>query len=200
MIKETARHYRLGYSPLTRSELIQKVASQMSQKRFEHVLRVEEMALILAKRYQCCLEKASIAALTHDYAKERPDDEMVGLIHSGDYPEGLVTYGNAIWHGIVGADIVAKELGITDSDILQAIRLHTTGASDMSLLAKVIYVADYVEMGRDFPVVQEARALALEDLDEAVAFETKQTLLYLTQKEMLIYPKTLETYNHWVVK
>lgn len=200
MVKEMVSNYTLGYSPMTRSELMSKVASQMSRKRFEHVLRVEEMALILAERYGCCLEKTSIAALTHDYAKERPDEEMIALIQAGDYSTDLIKYGNAIWHGVVGADVVAEELGITDSDILHAIRLHTTGSSEMSLLAKVIYVADYVEAGREFPVVKEARALALEDLDRAVAFETKQTLLYLTQKEMLIYPKTLETYNHWVVK
>ena len=112
----------------------------------------------------------------------------------------LLRWGNAIWHGLVGAYFVEHELGITDHDILEAIRLHTTGAPQMSLLSKIIYVADYIEPGRDFPGVEEARRLAVLDLDQAVAFETKQTLQYLIGKNVPIYPKTIETYNQWVAK
>ncbi|HBC4834740.1 TPA: bis(5'-nucleosyl)-tetraphosphatase (symmetrical) YqeK, partial [Enterococcus faecalis] len=86
-----------------------------------------------------------------------------------------------------------------DEEILQAIRVHTTGAAKMSLLDKIIYVADYIEPGRDFPGVKEAREIALVDLDAAVAYETKHTLLHLIEQEHKIYPKTLETYNQWVV-
>lgn len=191
--------YSNQYVSYTREELIKKVAIQMSDKRFQHVLRVEEKALELAHLYKVDLEKASIAALTHDYAKERSDDEMIDWIKSHDFDLELIEYGNAIWHGIVGASVVRKELGITDEEILKAIEYHTTGASQMSQLAKVIYVADYVEEGRTFPVVNEARQIAKKDLDEAVAFETKHTLLFLIQKNARIYPKTIETYNTWVV-
>lgn len=192
--------YSEEFSPHTRDVLLEKVSSQMSDKRFAHVLRVEEMALELCELYRGNPEKVSIAALTHDYAKERPDDEMIQVIKESKLSDELISYGNAIWHGVAGAELVRDELGITDEDILNAIRCHTTGAKEMSLLAKIIYVADYVERGRDFPVVTEARELALSNLDEAVAFETKHTLLYLVKQEALIYPKTLETYNHWVVK
>lgn len=71
---------------------------------------------------------------------------------------------------------------------------------EMSPLVKVIYVADYVERGRNFPVVSTARELAFTDLDQAVAFETEQTLLYLIETKRKIYPRTLDTYNTWVVK
>jgi len=98
----------------------------------------------------------------------------------------------------VGADFVQRELSIDDEEILQAIRLHTTGAADMGLLDKIIYVADYIEPGRNFPGVEEAREIALVDLDKAVAYETKHTLLHLINQEAVIYPKTIETYNHWV--
>lgn len=70
----------------------------------------------------------------------------------------------------------------------------------MSLLDKIIYVADYIEPGRSFPDVKEAREIAMIDLDEAVAFETKHTLAHLIAQEIKIYPKTIETYNHWVAK
>lgn len=132
----------------------------MSEKRFNHVLGVEAAALSLAERYGESKEKASIAALTHDYAKERSDSEFKQVIRDYDYDLDLLNWNNAIWHGLVGAQFVEKELGITDESILQAIRLHTTGASQMSLLDKIIYVADYIEAGRDIPGVEKARAIA----------------------------------------
>lgn len=200
MTRNKVTPYGTQYTFYTRELLIEKVQMRMSEQRFAHVLRVEEMAVGLAGRYGASIEKASIAALTHDYAKERPDDEMEYLIRSEGFDLDLLEYGNPIWHGIVGAYLVQKELSIHDSEILQAIRLHTTGAKEMTILDKVIYVADYVEVGRQFSGVEEARKIALEDLDSAVAYETKHTLLHLIEKNKKIYPKTLETYNYWVVK
>lgn len=187
------------YTASKREELMQEVQMHMSERRFQHVLGVEEMAVALAAKYGASEEKASIAALTHDYAKERPDEEFELIIHRDGYDLDLLNYGNAIWHGLVGASMVQRELGIDDEEILEAIRLHTTGAKKMSLLDKIIYVADYIEPGRNFPGVKEARELALIDLDEAVAYETKHTLQHLIEQEQQIYPKTLETYNYWVV-
>lgn len=193
-------NYSTDYTAYTREILMQKVQMRMSEQRFKHVLGVEQTAVALAERYGCSPEKASIAALTHDYAKERPDDEFILFIEREQLDPELLAYGNAIWHGLVGASFVERELGITDEEILQAIRLHTTGAAEMSLLDKVIYVADYIEPGRSFPSVKEAREIAMIDLDEAVAFETKHTLAHLIAQESKIYPKTIETYNHWVAK
>ncbi|KAF1296815.1 HD domain-containing protein [Enterococcus sp. JM4C] len=193
-------NYSEAYTPYAREELMQKVQMRMSERRFKHVLGVEETAIALAEKYGASPEKASVAALTHDYAKERPDDEFIMVIKRDGYDKELLNYGNAIWHGLVGADFVSRELGIMDEEILSAIRLHTTGAAEMSLLDKIIYVADYIEPGRSFPGVKEARELALIDLDEAVAFETKHTLAHLLAQEQQIYPKTIETYNYWVAK
>ncbi|MGX7024343.1 bis(5'-nucleosyl)-tetraphosphatase (symmetrical) YqeK [Vagococcus hydrophili] len=192
--------YSKQYTKHTRVELTSLVAAQMSDKRFQHVLRVETKALELAEKYHVDLEKASIAALTHDYAKERPDEEMIAIIMNSEIDNEIIRYGNNIWHGVVGSRLVLKELGISNQDILNAIESHTTGRSNMSELEKVIYVADYIEEGRNFPVVEEARKIAEVSLDEAVAFETKHTLLYLINNQNKIYPKTLETYNAWVVK
>lgn len=191
--------YTDKYIMISRDELLEKVANQMSNYRFQHVLRVEKKALELARRYHINFEQASIAALVHDYAKERDDGEMINLIKSQDFSKELLEYGNPIWHGIVGAYIIEEELGITDQDILDAVRLHTTGAANMSELSKLIYVADYIEEGRDFPGVDEARRLSEIDLDEAVKFEAYQTLNYLLKRKQRIYPKSIETYNTWVV-
>ncbi|WP_207940207.1 HD domain-containing protein [Enterococcus sp. DIV2402] len=192
--------YSGNYTQLERELLMQCVQMQMSEKRFRHVLGVEETAIALAGRYGASLEKASIAALTHDYAKERSDDEFKLVIRRDNFDLDLLNWGNEIWHGLVGANFVQRELEIDDEEILQAIRVHTTGAAEMSLLDKIIYVADYIEPGRNFPGVEEAREIALRNLDNAVAYETKHTLLHLVSKEVPIYPKTIETYNKWVAK
>ena len=193
-------NYSDNYSAMNREALMQAVQMRMSERRFTHVLGVEETAVALAERFGESPEKASIAALTHDYAKERSDEEFQLAIEQGDYEDKkeLIKFGNAIWHGLVGADFVARELSITDEVILNAIRLHTTGAAEMSLLDKIIYVADYIEPGRDFPGVEDARVIAFSDLNQAVAFETKHTLTHLIEAEKPVYPKTIETYNRWV--
>lgn len=191
--------YSGSYTVYDREMLMEKIQMRMSEKRFLHVLRVEEMAVGLAEKYDVSVEKASIAALAHDYAKERPDEEMVRIILEEDFDKDLLIYGNPIWHGIVGAYLAKKELGIHDPEILQSIRLHTTGAKNMTSLDKVIYVADYVETGRRFPGVETARALALTDLDKAVAYEAKHTLLHLIENGVRVFPKSLETYNQWGV-
>lgn len=196
MTKQT--EWRQDFVALSRDELLVKVASQMSNKRFQHVLRVEEKALEIAGKFPMDLEKVSIAALTHDYAKERPDEEMIARIKKSQVDQTILSFGNAIWHGVMGAEIVQEELGITDAEILQAIRVHTTGDVVMTLLDKIIFVADYVEEGRDFPGLEDARQLALTNLDEAVRYEIKQTLLFLASKNQKIYPKTIDVYNTWV--
>lgn len=200
MIKSTDVFYSNDYTQLTRDELIKKVQSQMSEIRFKHVLGVEEVAVELAQLYNVSIEAASIAALTHDYAKERNPQEMQDLIISESLDLDLLQYGSEIWHGPVGAILVKKELRIEDEEIVNAIRYHTVGSPKMGLLEQIIYVADYVEPSRDFPGVDEARKLAKSDLAQAVAFETKHTLQYLISKQREIYPKAIETYNTWVAK
>lgn len=112
----------------------------------------------------------------------------------------LLNYGNAIWHGVVGAELLKDELGIWDEDILNAVRHHTTGAAIMSKLEQVIYMADYIEPARDFDGVQTARKITADDLGAGVAYQTKHTLQYLIANNKPVYPKTIETYNAWVPK
>ena len=190
--------YSKKYVSLTRDKLIQTIQSQMSQKRFQHVLGVEQAAVQLAEKYGASIEAASIAALTHDYAKERNNKEMQDLIFNEKLDLEWLDYGSNIWHGPLGAILVERELGISDADILNAIRHHTIGAEKMTVLEQVIYVADYIEPGRDFPGVEHARTLARENLQAAVQYETKQLLQHLIEQNRKIYPKTITTYNKWV--
>ncbi|CAI2590978.1 hypothetical protein AKUH3B111A_06440 [Apilactobacillus kunkeei] len=190
--------YTNKYIPLSREELIEKLNNDLTQSRFEHVLRVEQMSIELAKKNDVDVEKASVAGLCHDYAKQRPDDDFIQLIKKYRLDDLLLQYGNAIWHGEVGYLMVQNELGVTDIDILNSIKHHTTGAKYMSKLEQIVYMADYIEMGRDFPGVEEAREITFNNLAHGVAYQTKHTLQYLISANKTVYPKTIDTYNEWV--
>lgn len=188
------------YEQTMRAYLVEQVQANVNPKRWQHILGVEKSAIALAKRYHVDVIQASTAALVHDYAKECSDQVFLAAITQYDLDPDLKHWGNEIWHGIVGAELIRQQLGIDDEMILEAVRVHTTGAKEMSPLAQVLYVADYIEPNRQFPGVDEAREFAKEDLAAAVAYETKHTLAFLIQKEVPIYPKTIETYNSWVAK
>lgn len=181
-----------------RQALLEKIRVAMKPARFQHVLGVEQAALALADRYGCDPKKASLAALLHDYAKEMEDQVFLDLIAKYDLDKDLLNWDNNIWHGVVGAYKIAEDFGLEDQEIFQAIQRHTIGAGQMTLLDKVLYVADYIEPNRDFLGVDEARRIARESLDKAVAYETAQTISYLAKKGIPIYPQTLETYNGYV--
>lgn len=190
--------YNKNYIPMTRSELIDRLKKALKDKRFQHVLRVEETAIKLAEQYGVDVEKASIAGLCHDYAKQRPDEDFIAEIKKKGLNPLLLDYGNAIWHGVVGAELIKDELGIWDEDILNAVRHHTTGAPVMTKLEQVIYMADYIEPGRDFTGVKKARVITAANLQAGVAYQTKHTLAYLIENGKPVYPKTIDTYNAWV--
>ncbi|MDR0297579.1 MAG: bis(5'-nucleosyl)-tetraphosphatase (symmetrical) YqeK [Streptococcaceae bacterium] len=179
--------------------LLKKVRAVMSQKRFGHCVRVSEAARALATRYDYAdTEKAALAGLLHDYAKEVSDADFIRLIETYQLDAALKNWGNAVWHGKVGFLKVREDLGVEDAAVLRAIQVHTVGAREMSLLDKIIYVADYIEDGRDFPGVDEARELAKVSLDKAVAYETRETVKYLAARNLQIYPDTLATYNSYI--
>ena len=157
--------YTGKYTSLTREELIEEVRARMSKQRFKHVLRVEQSALELAEKYDVDREKSSIAALLHDVAKEEPDSEMRDLVISENLDLDLLQYGSQIWHAPVGAVQARRDFEIVDEEILNAIKYHTIGTPDMTDVEKVIFVADYIEPGRDFEGVKKARKLAEKSLE-----------------------------------
>lgn len=200
MMKSKKLTYSQEYIDCSREELLELVSQAMSPKRFIHVKGVEEAALELAEQYEVDLEKVSIAALLHDYAKEQSDEEMRDIIISENMDLELLQYGNNIWHGPVGAVMIKNRFNVEDSEILDAIRHHTVGAPNMGLVEQIIYLADYIEPNRDFKGVEEARELAKISLEKAIAFATLKTLKHLLNKNVKIYPRAIETYNAWVVQ
>ncbi|MGT2772339.1 bis(5'-nucleosyl)-tetraphosphatase (symmetrical) YqeK [Streptococcus marimammalium] len=186
------------YLNMSRDQLIKKLEQIVTKDRLKHMIGVEETCIRLARLNDYDVEKAGLTGLLHDYAKNLSDSEFIHLIDKYQLDEDLKQWNNNIWHGFVGSYKIQEDLGITDKDILQAIRCHTTGSNHMSLLDKIVYVADYIEPNRDFPGVKEARKLAEESLDKAVAFETAQTISYLVKKRIPIHPQTLQTYNRYI--
>ncbi|AXQ78072.1 HD domain-containing protein [Streptococcus chenjunshii] len=186
------------YLDFDRNELLEKLQAVMSQKRYNHVLGVEKAAVRLAGLYHFDKEKAGLAGLVHDYAKEVSDQEFLDLIDRYHLDPELKNWGNEIWHGAVGIYKIREELGLTDEEILHSIAVHTVGSAAMTKLDKIVYVADYIEQNRHFPGVEAAREIAEQSLDKAVAYETAHTVAHLAGKGVKIYPQTIETYNAYI--
>lgn len=183
---------------MERNEALQIVKEQLTEKRYVHTIGVLETALILAKRFGADEKKAELAAIFHDYAKFRPAEEMKQVIIKERLPVHLLQFHHELWHAPVGAYFVEKDVGITDREILDAIKYHTSGRAGMTLLEKIIYVADYIEPGRSFPGVDEVRKLANENLDHALIQALKNTMIFLMNKNQPIFPDTMDTYNDLV--
>ena len=183
--------------PIDRTTLLTKIASQMKEKRFNHCLRVEKEILRLAKQQGVDEEQASLAALLHDYAKERPLEELQQVAQHY-LPKEYHHAGSEILHGPVGALLLERELGLTDKTIQEAIVQHTIGGVSMTPLAKVLFLADYIEEGRDFPGVERARELAYSNIDAAIRYKLSSTITHLVAKQLPIFEETVTVYNAWI--
>ena len=146
------------------------VRGRLSDKRYEHTLNVRKMAVKLAKRYGVDEDKAALAALLHDSAKEISKDEMRAIMRAHpELAEGGEERPTPVWHGICAAILARTEWGVEDEAVLSAIACHTAGKPGMSRLDKIVYLADMSSKERDWPGVNKLRKLELKDLDLAYA-------------------------------
>ncbi len=179
------------------SELRTKVKHRQTAKRFEHTLGVAYTAACMAFTSDVPPLKAELAGLLHDCAKCYSDKELISMCHKAKVE--LTDYelaSPAVIHAKYGSYMAEHEFGITDPDILNAIRFHTTGRPDMSILEKLIFVADYIEPLRDKASnLKEARILAFTDLDECVYNILEATVTYLRSQNLSIVPDTLSAYE-----
>ncbi|MED0671520.1 bis(5'-nucleosyl)-tetraphosphatase (symmetrical) YqeK [Aneurinibacillus aneurinilyticus] len=181
---------------MKREQLLEAVREQITKHRYEHTLGVVDTAIRLADKYGADKEKAETAAILHDYCKFWPEDRMREIIESTPtIPKDLLEHDKELWHAHVGAEVVRSELGIKDEEILDAIRYHTSGRENMTLLEKIVCLADYIEPGRQFPGVEELRTAAEEDLDRALAKGLGGTITFLVNREKRIYPLTVLARN-----
>ena len=175
------------------------VRAHLSRERWEHTLRVVAMAESLATRHcpQLSLERVKGAALFHDCAKDLPLADLLKMVR--DF--GIVITSSdllcpQVLHGPVGAAWVEREWHIKDRGLLQAISMHTTGGPKMEILAKIIFVADYIEIGRNFPGAEKLREIAFGDLSQGVLACMDNTLCYLVARGEFVHPRMVAGRNY----
>lgn len=182
--------------------IIQKsLQANLSEKRYHHTIGVQYTAANLAMRYHYDIEKAQIAGLLHDCAKEYSDEKMLEKCKKYHLTINEVEKRNPyLLHCKLGAYLANTVYEIQDPEILNAITYHTTGRPEMSLLEKIIYVADYIEPGRStFKELISIRSMAYIHLDKTIYLILKYTLEYLKKKKKQkeIDTMTIETYHYY---
>ena len=184
-------------------EIERRIRPLMSEERFLHTLGVKETALMLARVWGGNEVKTVTAALLHDAAREMPLDRMQKLLLESDPPVKIseqVFEDPLLLHAVAGSAIARKEFEVEDREILLSIERHTTGGRGMSLLEKLIFVADFIEPGRAFRGVKTARALAATALDETMLYIYKFVLRLLVAKGRYVCADSLEGYNELILK
>lgn len=181
------------------TEIRKKVKKKLEKERYEHTKGVMYTAASLAMANGSDIKQAMFAGLLHDCAKCIPNEEKLTLCKKYDIPVSKFELDSPyLLHAKLGAFLAQKEYDITDAEILHAIEVHTTGAPDMSLLDKIIFVADYIEPNREkAPHLTAIRQLAFSNLDACVAQILKDTLDYLKKRGGSIDPQTQETFEFY---
>lgn len=180
-------------------EMRQKLIHELDDMRYQHTLGVMYTAASMAMRYGEDIEKALIAGLLHDCAKCIPALEKIEMCEKNGIEISETEAKNpGLLHAKLGAFLAEKEYGVEDLDILMSIKSHTTGRPSMSLLEKIIYIADYMEPGRkELSNMADVRKLAFEDIDKCLYRILKDSLVYLQSLNRVIDPMTEETYNYY---
>ncbi len=169
--------------------------------RYRHSVGVAETARCLAMRYKEDMDRAYTAGILHDCAKYIPDGERIVLCGKWGIPVNDVERHNpTLLHAKMGARLAEKKYGIEDPEILSAIRYHTTGHAGMTLLEKIVYVADYIEPLRDkAPNLTEIRSEAFRDIDRAIYLIARDTILYMNEQKQQddIDPETVRVFDYY---
>ncbi|PSL45054.1 putative HD superfamily hydrolase involved in NAD metabolism [Salsuginibacillus halophilus] len=184
---------------MNKEKVLEQVQAALTEHRYTHTLGVRDTAVRLAQMYGADVERAAWAAIIHDYAKFRSKEEMADIIKNEGMDTAFVTYGGELLHAPAGAVLAREELGVKDEAILEAVVWHTTGKPGMTVLEKVLFLADYIEPNRRFPGVEDVRAQADEDLDEAVCTALGNTITFLIKKRQPVFEKTLAAYNELIL-
>jgi predicted HD superfamily hydrolase involved in NAD metabolism len=163
---------------------------------YQHSLATAETAAELAQRFGSKREKAYLAGLVHDYGKRLNKQQLIQAAESYKLSLDTITLREArLLHAPVGAALLAGELKIKDRELLNAVSYHTTGSSRMTLLAKVLYLADCIEPGRDYDGVAEIRNLAVLDLEQALLAAVDRTICSVVARKMMLHPRSVAFRN-----
>ncbi|OGD14731.1 hypothetical protein A2V47_05510 [Candidatus Atribacteria bacterium RBG_19FT_COMBO_35_14] len=174
-----------------------KLKEMLGEERLEHSVNTSKIARKLAIKYNYNADKAEVAGLLHDCAKDLDYQTLEKMVLEYNIQlDEIVQKIPKLLHPLVGIVIAKKEFNIQDPVILKAIKTHSTGAAQMSLLDKIIYLSDKIEPLRNMNGVEEVRKMAEIDLDRAVLMALDKGLLYLINKNLLIHPISIEARNN----
>ncbi len=169
-----------------------------SQHRKDHIDGVVSTADHLAKQYGADRKKTKLAALCHDLYRGIKDDALNIYVKQLGLPKKYLDNAN-LAHAKIAAEMIKKDFGIEDEDVLNAVRYHTTGRAGMSTLEKVIFLADSIEPGRNYSGVDEIRQVAKTNLDLACLMCLERTIDYINKKGYFLDPDTLDA-REWFLK
>ncbi len=176
--------------------MLQELKKRLTKKRYIHSLHVANLARELAERFGEDIDKAYLAGILHDCAKNIPYEDSIKLCEEFKIELNAVEKKNPVLvHAPLGAEIAKRDFGVLDLDIYNAIKNHTVGRSGMSKLEKIIYVSDVTEKSRSFDGVEKIREALLRDLDKAVLMSLEYSLRFNLKRGSLIHIGTIEAYN-----
>lgn len=171
----------------------------LSSKRFAHSVNVSIASAALAERFGGVdPEKARFAGLVHDICKEEPEDvQFTQMMRSSLDVCEQERKAFKVWHGIAGAEVLRDTFGVTDTDVLHAVRYHTVGRAGMSQLERIVYLADLISAERDYADVEMMRSRTEESLESGMYYALQMSLQKLIRRGALIPHHTVDAYNEY---
>jgi predicted HD superfamily hydrolase involved in NAD metabolism len=184
---------------MTLEEMNDKLKKSIRTDRYIHSVNVMNSALSLARLYSVDENKAAVAGLLHDCAKDLKNEDAYEIYKKFDIETDEITKRQPrLLHGPVGAYIAEICYGITDKEILNAIKFHTTGKENMNMLEKIIFISDYIEPERNFPGVDDIREWVTKDIDRAIVLALDSTIKRVLGKGALLHPATVNARNYLI--
>ena len=179
------------------NSIMKYLENSISLKRYIHSINVSKTAQKLAEHYEGDAVKAEIAGLVHDCARGLDTSlQLDCLKEEGIAADDLTLSVKELLHGPAAVHICRRVFAIEDEEILSAVRYHTTGKENMSLLEKIIYLSDFIEPARSFPGVEEIRGLAFKSLDKALLMAFNSSIEYILSKNGFIHTDTILARNY----
>ena len=181
-------------------QYIEIIRQRLSDYRFHHSLCVADEARRLAEKYGADPDKAYTAGILHDIMKDTAKEAQLQIL--ADYGvtlDPVEQEAPMLWHARSGEVFLRHILGVTDEEILSAVRYHTTGKAGMSLLEQVVFTADFTSADRSYPDVDVMRSLANQSLTAAIRYGVEYTIGDLKQQNRAVHPDTLAVYDEIVL-
>lgn len=183
------------------AEYTELLRERLTERRFIHSLNVADSARELAGIYGYDPEKAYTAGLIHDCCKDEPAGlQLSYMLGNGAQLTECEINTAKLYHSICGSIYIQKEFGIDDIEIINAVRYHTTGRKNMSLLEKIVFIADFISAERDYNGVEIMREKAARSLDEAIVEGLSFTIKDLIDAGRIVHTDTLDAYNDAIAR